>query len=96
MGTLMDGALGFETTVADRVRAIFAEQALLDVSAVSNSSSLQDLGLDSLGVVEVIFALEEAFDISVPFNANDPAQNRFDLSTVGAVIDGVEALIAAQ
>ena len=92
----MDGALGFGISVADRVRAIFAEQAMMDVAEVSAGSSLSDLGLDSLGVVETIFALEEAFDISVPFNANDPTQGRFDLSTVGAVIAGVEGLIAAR
>lgn len=92
----MDGSLGFEWSVADRVRAVIALHAMLNIKQVTSADRLSDLGLDSLGVVEVIFALEEAFDIAVPFNANDPSQSRFDLSTVGAVIDGVEALIAKQ
>ncbi|NEY88968.1 acyl carrier protein [Tabrizicola oligotrophica] len=92
----MDGALGFEVSVADRVRAIIAEQAMLEPHDVTPGAALSDLGLDSLMLVETLFALEEAFDISVPFNANDPAAGRFDLSTVRAVIAGVEGLIAAR
>jgi acyl carrier protein len=96
METDMDGSLGFDWTVADRVRAIIALNALLHIDKVQPDHRLQDLGLDSLGIVEVIFALEESFDISVPFNANDPGQSRFDITTVGAVIAGVEGLIAAR
>jgi acyl carrier protein len=46
--------------------------------------------------VESIFAIEEAFDISVPFNANEPDKSGFDISSVGAIIRAVEALIAAK
>ena len=51
-----------------------AEQAVLDPSDISMDQSLADLGIDSLGLVESIFAIEEAFDIQVPFNANDPSE----------------------
>ena len=47
-------------------------------------------------MVEVIFAIEESFEISVPFNANDPNQGALDLSTVGALVKAVEGVIAAQ
>ncbi|MFN3937138.1 MAG: acyl carrier protein [Gemmobacter sp.] len=83
-------------TVRDRVIAIIAEQAVLDVSDVTMESTLEGLGIDSLGLVESIFAIEEAFDISVPFNANDPSQNRFDISSVGAIVAAVEQLLAEQ
>lgn len=92
----MDGAQGYDRSVAERVRAIIAQQALLHIDSVQPETRLADLGLDSLMLVETIFGIEESFDISVPFNANDPSQSRFDLSTVGAVIAGVEALIAAR
>lgn len=92
----MDGAYGLEIPVADRVREIIAANALLPVAQVQPAHRLSDLGLDSLGVVEIIFALEETFDISVPFNANDPSQSGFDLSTVGTVIEGVGSLIATR
>lgn len=79
-----------------RVIAIIAEQALLDPGDVHEDMTLADLGIDSLGVVESIFAIEEAFDIAVPFNANDPSSSDFDISSVGAIIRAVERLVAEQ
>jgi acyl carrier protein len=82
--------------VKNRVMAIIAEQAVLDVEDVKLDSTLEDLGIDSLGLVESIFAIEEAFDISVPFNANDPGDNDFDISSVASIIAAVEGLVAAK
>jgi acyl carrier protein len=83
-------------SVQDRVVAIIAEQAVLDVSDVRLEMSLDDLGIDSLGLVESIFAIEEAFDISVPFNANEPGKNQFDISSVVAIVRAVEGLLAQK
>jgi acyl carrier protein len=83
-------------SVQDRVIAIIAEQAVLDVKDVKPDSTLQSLGIDSLGLVESIFAIEEAFDISVPFNANDPGDSDFDISSVASIVAAVEALVADQ
>lgn len=83
-------------TVADTVRGILAEQAMLDLEDVSTSSTLEDLGLDSLGLVEVIFAIEEEFDVQVPFNANEPDKSDFDISSVQKIIEGVQTLISEQ
>ncbi|MEY1555360.1 acyl carrier protein [Yoonia sp. R2331] len=82
--------------VKDQVIAILAEQALLEPSDVALDNGLDDLGIDSMGLVESIFAIEEAFDISVPFNANAPQDSKFDVSSVAAIITAVEALIAEQ
>lgn len=83
-------------TVRDRVIAIIASQAMLDVPDVRDDATLADLGIDSLGLVESIFAIEEAFDISVPFNANAPDSGDFDISSVAAIIRAVEALVAGN
>lgn len=83
-------------TVKDRVISIIAEQAVLDPSDIGPEATLESLGIDSLGLVESIFAIEEAFDISVPFNANDPAESEFDISTVASIVAAVEALVAAR
>ena len=82
--------------VRDRVVAILAEQAVLAPHDVGADATMQDLGIDSLGLVEMIFSVEEAFDIEVPFNANDPEDTEFDISTVGAIVCAVEQLIAAK
>ncbi|MCF1710104.1 acyl carrier protein [Tabrizicola sp. J26] len=83
-------------SVKDRVIAIIAEQAVLDPSDVKMDSTLESLGIDSLGLVESIFSIEEAFDISVPFNANEPTQSDFDISSVAAIVRAVEDLVAQK
>jgi acyl carrier protein len=79
-----------------KVIEIIAEQAVLEPSDVTLESSLEDLGIDSLGLVESIFAIEEAFDISVPFNANNPKESDFDISTVASIVAGIEKLRSEQ
>ena len=83
-------------SIKDRVIGIIAEQAVLEPSDVTVSSTLEDLGIDSLGLVESIFAIEEEFDISVPFNANDPKESDFDISSVASIIQGIEKLVKEQ
>ena len=82
--------------VEAKVIEIIAEQAVLDVSDVSLESTLDSLGIDSLGLVESIFAIEEAFDINIPFNANDPTESDFDISSVAAIVWGIEKLVAEK
>ena len=80
----------------DRIRAIIAEQAMLEPNQISDDSTPEDLGIDSLGLVEAIFAIEEEFDISIPFNANEPDKSDFDISTMGTIIAAVERLVAQK
>lgn len=82
--------------VASKIIGIIAEQAMLDPADVKPTSTPDDLGLDSLGLVEIVFAIEEAFDISVPYNANEPTSGDFDISTVEGIVAGVKRLIAEQ
>jgi acyl carrier protein len=84
------------SSIKDRVIDIIAQQAVLDPSDVSPDSTLEELGIDSLGLVESIFAIEEEFDISVPFNANAPEESEFDISSVASIIQGIEALVKEQ
>lgn len=83
-----------ETT--QKVIEIIAEQAMLDPSDVKLTSTPDDLGLDSLGLVEIVFAIEEEFDVSVPFNANDPGASDFDISSVQKIVDAVKQLVEAK
>ncbi len=86
--------------VAETVIRIIADKAMVLPETLTPDSTLSGLGIDSLGMVEAIFALEEAFDISIPFSAQDtgaesPGQG-FDISTIGAIIAGVEGLLAQR
>ncbi len=92
----MESANRMADSIRDKVIAIIAELAVLEVEDVRTDATLDDLGIDSLGVVESIFAIEEAFDIQVPFNANEPEKSAFDISSVAAIIAAVEGLVADQ
>ena len=58
----------------------------IPLEKIEAESKLEDLGLDSLGSLELIFELEEEFHIAVP---NERAT---EFTTVRAVCDGVESL----
>tara|TARA_B110000977_G_C10694963_1_gene344988 strand:+ start:46 stop:306 length:261 start_codon:yes stop_codon:yes gene_type:complete len=83
-------------SVTDKIFEIIAEQAVFETSDVTMESTLEDLGIDSLGLVESIFSIEEEFDITVPFNANEPTNSDFDISSVSKIIEGVERLLKEQ
>ena len=82
--------------IENKVVEIIAELAVLEVEDVSLDSSLDSLGIDSLGLVESIFAIEETFDIQIPFNANDPQNSEFDISSVATIIAGIQELVAKK
>lgn len=84
------------SAIARQVIEIIAEQAVLEPDEVQQHETLEALGIDSLGLVECIFAIEQTFDITVPFNANNPDEGSFDISSVGAVIREVERLVESQ
>ncbi len=79
--------------IRDRILQIIAAQALIDPADLRLDARPEEIGLDSLGLVEAIFALEEEFDIAIPFNAQDPGASSFDTFTIGAVVAAVEALV---
>ena len=82
--------------VQDQVIAIIATQALLAPEDIKLDDTPADLGIDSMGLVESIFAIEETFDVTVPFNANAPNESDFDISSVAAIVRAVEALVASK
>jgi acyl carrier protein len=83
-------------SIKDQVITIIATQAMLEPGDIAMDHTLEDIGIDSLGLVECIFAIEEAFDIDVPFNANDPHAGDFDISSIAAIVVAVEKLKAEQ
>ncbi len=53
--------------VFEKVKAIIVEQlGVTDTSVTMEASFIDDLGADSLDIVELVMALEEEFDIEIP------------------------------
>jgi acyl carrier protein len=70
----------------DKVRGIIAEQLGIEADEITMESSfIDDLGADSLDIVELIMALEEEFDMEIP---DEDAEK---ISTVGDVIDYINS-----
>ena len=82
--------------IRSKVIEIIADQAIVEPSDLSDESTLESLGIDSLGLVESIFAIEEAFNIQIPFNANQPNDSPFDISSIATIVQGIEKLIQEQ
>jgi acyl carrier protein len=78
--------------VAAEIMQIIGSKTSNGHDAVALTDQLDELGLDSLGVVELTFAIEEKFDVEIPFNAN------FDIKakTVADLVSTVEGLVAAK
>ena len=76
--------------VADRVRAIIAEQLGVKLEEVTGAASfIEDLGADSLDTVELVMALEEEFGIEIP---DEDAEK---MSSVGDSIKYIETKTAS-
>ena len=71
--------------IAEQVRKIVVEQLGVDASAVVESASfMDDLGADSLAIVELVLALEEQFKLDIPESETEKIQ------TVGDAITYIE------
>jgi len=78
------------TDVAADVVAVIAGKLRNERPQIKLTDKLEDLGIESLDAVEMIFELEEKFDITIPYNAND---SRTEFDTVGDVVRAVEQLV---
>ncbi|MBR2279775.1 MAG: acyl carrier protein [Ruminococcus sp.] len=72
--------------VLEKVKAILAEQFDVDEDKITEATDLQDdLGADSLDVVDLLMSIEDEFEIEVP---DDEIEN---IKTVGALVNYIEA-----
>jgi len=70
---------------ADKVREIVADQLSVDATIVTPQARfVEDLGADSLDVVELVMRFEEEFEIEIP---DEDAEK---LTTVGAAVGYIE------
>ena len=80
------------TDVTTDVLAII-EKKLPEPRPLALTDRLEDLGLDSFSEVEIIFDLEEKFDIQIPYNSNDV---EFELKTIGEIVDAIKDLLRGK
>jgi len=73
-----------------RVLKVIATSKRIPLSTVTIESDFQQLGIDSMDAVEILFALENEFDISIPDDEVRSVRN------VRQMCEGVEKLVAAK
>ena len=72
--------------VLEKVKAILAEQFDVDEDKITADTDLQeDLGADSLDVVDLLMSIEDEFDIEIP---DEEIEN---IKTVGTLVSYIEA-----
>ncbi|MEK9904417.1 MAG: phosphopantetheine-binding protein [Rhodospirillales bacterium] len=79
------------TDVVDRVKDILAEECAVDRTALLDDAKLEDVGISSVDMVQVMFAIEEAFGISI-----EQEDMSLDIETVGEVTSAIQRLVAEQ
>ncbi len=74
----------------ERVRKVIATSKRIPEERVTVDSAFEELGIDSMDAVEILFALENEFDINIP---DDEVKN---VRNVRQMVDGVDKLVAAK
>lgn len=77
------------TTTFEKLCAILVKDYKLDPDALTLDAPLEGLGIDSLGVAELLFNVEDEFKITLP-------PDSVQLPTIGDVVRFIDALIVAQ
>lgn len=80
-------------TIAAKVLEILSKQVRKNPAQLTLETTLESLGIDSLGMVEIIFGLEEEFNISIP-ESSDIQQRFKGFATVADVTDLARSLLA--
>lgn len=78
------------------IMEIVAKQAKVKASGLKRETLLADLDLQSIDVVELVFAVEEKFDIEVPYAPGEQNSAGISFRSIGDIITAVEKLVAEQ
>lgn len=77
--------------IRTQVFAIVAAHARCDVATLTRDTTFDDLRMGSLDVVQILFAIEDRFDIYVPTE-----KQHLRSATLGVVCDEVQQVVAAR
>ncbi|MCL6545258.1 MAG: acyl carrier protein [Bryobacteraceae bacterium] len=76
--------------LTDRVISVIAKTQRIPKEKITPESTFEELGLDSLDSVNILFALEEEFQISIP------DEDTREIRSVAQMIEGIGKLVAAS
>ena len=79
--------------IEEKVLELVAKQTGIDPKQITLNRKLEDLNLDSVAIVELVFSLEETFDISIPFEGLDESEIKKHFYTVSSLADHLKDLL---
>ena len=79
-----------DKTVEERVIRVFADFKKVPPAEITMDTTFEELGFDSLDGLNLVFELEEEFDMTIP---DDRVQ---DMKGVRQAVEGIEALLEAK
>jgi acyl carrier protein len=71
--------------------AVLVDQFHVDAGTVGPQATLDQLGLDSLALMEFVFAVEDRFDVRIPEDRLDPRQAGVTLAHLAQLLDDAVA-----
>ena len=78
--------------IQNKVIELIAEQIGVKSDALTLESSFDDLNIDSVGLVELVFSIEEYFEINIPFEELEEQDLKEKFATVQSLIEVVTGL----
>ncbi|MGI6458078.1 MAG: acyl carrier protein [bacterium] len=78
--------------VCSKVYAILAKHSQLPAEKFTPETSLEEAGVDSLNMMEILFELEDSFNIDIPDSVEE-REGVSQLRTAGDVVRAVESLL---
>ena len=79
--------------IEEKVLELVGEQMGIEPKEIFLSSKLEDLNLDSVAIVELVFLLEEKFEVSIPFEGLDESELKRNFYTVSSIVDHLKNLL---
>ena len=76
--------------VFEKIKEIISDKLGINVNEIAMDTSFEDLGADSLDIVELIMAIEEEYDVQVSDSEAEKAK------TVGDVVNYINTLIGEE
>ncbi|HEX7677759.1 MAG TPA: phosphopantetheine-binding protein [Thermoanaerobaculia bacterium] len=79
-------------TIFERVQTIAANKYSLDPATITPESTLESLGLDSLDLIELLFDVEDEFQIRVPQDGGSALKT----ATIADIVESIRKLVPEE
>ena len=77
------------STTLERLQQLFVDKLDYNIEELKPTTTLEELGLDSLDMIEFMFDIENEFNIKIP-------DREFKVTTIQEIVDGVDRFISEQ